>query len=71
MIAPTVEELARDYSERVTVGKLNVDDNPQTAERYCIMSIPTLLIVKNGAEVDRVIGAVPKQLIEERLKKHL
>jgi thioredoxin len=71
MIAPTVEELARDYVGRVTVGKLNVDDNPLTAERFCVMSIPTLLIMKNGVEVDRVVGAVPKQLIEERLKKHL
>ena len=71
MIAPTVEELAREYAGRVTVGKLNVDDNPQTAERFCVMSIPTLLIMKNGVEVDRVVGAVPKQLIEERLKKHL
>jgi len=71
MIAPTVEELARDYAGRVTVGKLNIDDNPQTAERFGVMSIPTLLIMKDGAEVDRVIGAVPKQFIEERLKKHL
>jgi thioredoxin 1 len=71
MIAPTVEELARDYAGRVTVGKLNIDDNPQTAERFGVMSIPTLLIMKNGVEVDRVIGAVPKQSIEERLKKHL
>jgi thioredoxin len=70
-IAPTVEELARDYAGRVTVGKLNIDDNPQTAERFGVMSIPTLLIMKNGVEVDRVIGAVPKQFIEERLKKHL
>jgi len=71
MIAPTVEELARDYAGRVTVGKLNVDDNPLIAERFCVMSIPTLLIMKNGVEVDRVVGSVPKQLIEERLKKHL
>jgi thioredoxin len=71
LIAPTVEELARDYAGRVTVGKLNIDDNPQTAERFGVMSIPTLLIMKNGVEVDRVIGAVPKQFIEERLKKHL
>ena len=70
-IAPTVEELARAYAGRVTVGKLNIDDNPQTAERFGVMSIPTLLIMKNGVEVDRVIGAVPKQFIEERLKKHL
>ena len=71
MIAPTVDELAKNYAGRVTVGKLNVDDNPQTAERFCVMSIPTLLIMKNGTEVDRIIGAVPKQIIEERLKKHL
>ena len=71
IIAPTVEELARDYAGRVAVGKLNVDENPETAERFEVMSIPTLLIMKNGVEVDRVVGAVPKQLIEERLKKYL
>jgi len=71
MIAPVVEELARDYAGRVTVGKLNVDENPQTAERFSIVGIPTLLILKDGKEVDRVIGVVPKQLIEERLQKHL
>ncbi len=71
MIAPSVDELARDYAGRVTVGKLNVDDNPQTAERFGIMSIPTLLIMKNAAEVDRIIGAVPKQVIEEKLKKYV
>ena len=71
MLAPAVDELARDYAGRVAVGKLNVDDNPQTAERFCVMSIPTLLIMKNGVEVDRVVGCVPKELIEEKLKKHL
>ncbi len=71
LLAPTVDELARDYAGRVTVAKLNVDDNPLTAERFSVMSIPTLLIMKNGVEVDRVVGAVPKQLIEESLKKHL
>ena len=71
MIAPVVEELARDYDDRLVVGKLNVDENTETATRFGIMSIPTLLIVKNGEEVDRIIGAVPKQLIEEKLKKHL
>jgi len=70
MIAPVVDELARDYDDRLVVGKLNVDENTETATRFGIMSIPTLLIVKNGEEVDRIIGAVPKQLIEEKLKKH-
>ncbi len=71
MIAPVVEELARDYDDRLVVGKLNVDENPEVANRFGIVSIPTLLIMKNGDEVDRVIGAVPKKLIEETLKKHL
>jgi thioredoxin len=71
LLAPTVDELARDYAGRVTVGKLNVDDNPLTAERFCVMSIPTLLVMKNGVEVDRVVGCVPKELIEEKLKKQL
>ena len=70
IIAPVIDELARDYDDRLLVGKLNVDENPETATRFGIMSIPTLLIVKNGEEVDRIIGAVPKQLIEEKLKKH-
>ena len=71
MVAPVIDELARDYDDRLLVGKLNVDENPETATRFGIMSIPTLLIMKNGEEVDRIIGAVPKQLIEEKLKKHL
>jgi thioredoxin 1 len=70
MVAPVVDELARDYDDRLVVGKLNVDENQETAMRFGIMSIPTLLIMKNGEEVDRIVGAVPKQLIEEKLKKH-
>jgi len=71
MIEPVVDELARDYDDRLVVGKLNVDENPETSMRFGIVSIPTLLIMKNGEEVDRIIGAVPKQFIEEKLKKHL
>jgi len=71
MIAPVVNELARDYAGRMTVGKLNVDENPDTATRFGIVSIPTLLIMKGGKEVDRIIGAVPKQFIEEKLQKYL
>ena len=70
MIAPVIDELAQDYAGRVTVAKLNVDENPEIAMRFDIMSIPTLLIMKNGKEVDRIIGAVPKSFIEERLRKH-
>ena len=71
MIAPIVEELASDYSSVATFGKLNVDENPSTAMRYGIQSIPTILIIKNGVEVDRIIGVVPKMQIETVLKKHL
>lgn len=71
MVEPSVDELARDYAGRVQFGKLNVDDNPETAERFGVMSIPTLLIMKNAVEVDRIIGAVPKQFIEEKLKKYV
>jgi thioredoxin 1 len=71
MIAPIIEDLAREYSGKVLVGKLNVDENPSSAERFQVFSIPTLLIMKNGREVDRIVGFVPKNHIESRLKKHL
>ena len=71
MIAPIVEELASEYGSAATFWKLNVDENPSTAMRYGIQSIPTILIIKNGIEVDRIIGVVPKMQIETVLKKHL
>jgi thioredoxin len=71
MIAPVIDELARDNAGRITIGKLNVDENPETSTQFCIVSIPTLLIMKEGKEVDRIIGACPKKSIEEKLKKYL
>ena len=71
VLAPTIEELAKEYAGKVFVGKLNVDENPRTAERFQIFSIPTLVIMKNGQEVDRIIGLVPKKHIEAILKKHM
>ncbi len=70
-VGPIIEELAKDYAGKVVFGKLNMDENPKTAMRFDIMSIPTLLIMKNGKEVDRIIGAVPKQSIETKLRKHM
>lgn len=70
-LAPTIEEVSKDYAGKVVVGKLNVDENPQTAECFQVFSIPTLLIMKNGQEVDRIVGCVPKEHIETALKKHL
>ena len=70
-LAPTIEELAKDYAGRAFVGKLDVDENPTTAERFQVFSIPTVLIMKSGREVERIVGCVPKDQIETALKKHL
>jgi len=68
MIAPVIEELAAEMSGRVRVGKLNVDENPATAARFNLRSIPTLLLLERGREIDRVIGVQPKAEILRRLK---
>ncbi len=67
MVGPIVDELASELAGRVRVGKLNVDENPATASRFGVQSIPTLLILRGGREVDRIVGAVPKQEITRRL----
>ena len=69
-IAPVVEQLARDYSGKVVFGKLNVDENPETAQRYGIMAIPTLLVMKNGEEIDRIVGALPKSQLEAKISTY-
>jgi thioredoxin 2 len=69
MIAPAVEELATEFAGRARVAKLNVDENPHTAGRFDVRSIPTLLVLVGGREVDRIVGAQPKQAIRERLER--
>ena len=64
MIAPALEEIAGSLGDKVKIVKLNVDENPQTAAKYGIQSIPTLMIFKNGQEASRQIGAAPKQKLE-------
>jgi thioredoxin 2 len=71
MVGPVVDQLARELAGRIRVGKLNVDDNPATASRFGVRSIPTLLILRDGAEVDRIVGAVPKQEIVRHLDAFL
>lgn len=71
MVGPIIEELARDYAGKVYFGKLNVDENPVTSNRFQVKSIPTILIFKNGEPVDGIIGAVPRSHIESKLKSHL
>ncbi|MBI3003368.1 MAG: thiol reductase thioredoxin [candidate division NC10 bacterium] len=63
--------LAREYAGRVTIAKVNVDENRDTPARFGIRSIPTLLIFKGGARVDQVIGAVPKGILKAKLEQHL
>jgi len=71
MISPVIEELASDYAGKVVFGKLNVDENPAVASEYGIMSIPTLLFARKGEVIDRLIGAVPRQIIEAKIKQIL
>jgi thioredoxin 2 len=67
MVAPTLDQLASEYAGRVRIAKLNVDENPLTASQFDTRSIPTLLFFKNGALVNRMVGAQPKSAIEQYL----
>ena len=69
MIAPVIDELAAQMAGRIRFAKLNIDENPQTANRFGVQSIPTLLVMRNGREVDRIIGVVPKAEIQRRVAK--
>lgn len=71
MVAPVVEELASDYSGKLKVGKLNTDENTDLSAQFGIRGIPTLGIFKNGEMVDAIVGAVPKSMIEDKLKYYL
>jgi len=69
VIAPVIDQLASELAGRVRVVKLNVDENPQTAARFNLRSIPTLLVLKSGREIDRLVGVQPKQEIARRLEQ--
>ena len=71
IIAPIIEELARDYAGKVIFGKLNVDENRKVAMQYQIMGIPTLLVFKGGELVDRIVGVIPRQVLEPRITRYL
>nr|2O89_A Chain A, Thioredoxin [Staphylococcus aureus] len=71
MIAPVLEELAADYEGKADILKLDVDENPSTAAKYEVMSIPTLIVFKDGQPVDKVVGFQPKENLAEVLDKHL
>lgn len=71
MIAPVVEELAKDYDGKLKVTKMDVDSNPKTATQYGIRSIPTLLVFKGGQVVEQIVGAVPKRHLVDKVTPHL
>ncbi len=71
MIGPMVDELAGEYDGKAVVGKLNVDTNPNTAMKFGVRSIPTLLVIKDGQVVDKQIGAVPKSVLAGKLSAHV
>jgi thioredoxin 1 len=70
-VAPVLEQVAEAYDGRVTVAKLNVDDNPETPGRYGVRSIPTIALFKGGEVIDGVLGAAPAAFFTEMLDKHL
>lgn len=67
MVAPVVEDIANEYSDQIKVAKLNVDDNQQTASRYGIMSIPTMLVMEDGKVKDKLVGYMPKDKLVNKL----
>jgi thioredoxin 1 len=71
MIAPILEEIGGEYGEQITIAKLNVDENPQTAMEYDVMSIPTLIVYQGGAEKKRIVGARPKVALLQDLDEFL
>jgi len=71
ILSPIVDELAKDYAGKILFGKLNVDENQKTAMEHGIMSIPTLLVFKDGKLVDRIVGAMPKNMLEPKITRYL
>ncbi len=68
IVGPVVQEIGEEYSDKATVGKLDVDHNPESARKYSIRNIPTILYFKGGEVVDKQVGAVPKQVLIQKLE---
>jgi len=71
MVAPILEEMAGEYAGKLTIAKLNVDENPQTAMQYDVMSIPTMILYQGGVEKKRIVGARPKSALESELSQFI
>ena len=70
MVAPVLEEIAGEHGDKVTIAKVNTDENQAVASQHGIMSIPTLMLFKNGEKIDQMVGALPKPQIMAKLEKH-
>jgi len=68
MIGPVIEELAQEYEGKVSIGKMNVDENDEVVGQFGIRNIPTILFFKNGKQVDKHVGAAPKSFLEDKIK---
>ncbi len=71
MVGPIIDEIGNEYQDKVVVGKLDVDNNDETTAKYGIRNIPTVLFIKNGEVVDKVVGAGPKTMFTDKIDKHL
>ena len=71
MIAPVLEQVAGENAGKIAIRKLDVDDNPNTARRYGVMSIPTMILFKDGAPVERLMGYMPKERLMNKIRPHL
>ena len=71
MLAPTIEDLAEEYGDRILVAKLDVDENPKSSSKFNIMGIPTVLFIKNGREIDRMVGVQPYISFANRIERLL
>ena len=70
MVSPMVEELAKEMKGKIVFGKLNVDENQATSMKYQIMAIPSLLVFKNGKLIDKIVGAMPKEMLKQKLETY-
>lgn len=70
MMSPIITELADEYKEVFKIGKLNVDENPKTAEQYRVMSIPTMIVFKDGKATETIVGSLPKKALADKLDAH-
>ena len=71
LIEPFIDEMSEEYKDRALIGSVDVDSNPNIPMRYGVLNIPTVLYIKNGELVDKVVGAVPKRVLVQTLEKHL